>query len=279
MRTKKITLLIATLLVVTVSVFLVVNNFGRPGLAKLEVDSNPQLELFIDGKSAGKTPYDGTFSPKELVIQIGSYETKVALQPGIKTIIRRDFSNDLHSSSGMVVSFEKNTAGSAALAIVSDPGGAQINLDGIPKGFTPLNINDLSGGTHQLDLYSEGSNSVRFPVNLESGYKLIAVVDLSPSTATKQTTTQNTKIENKVNQVMVKILDTPTGFLRVRSLPTIASDEVAEVHPGEQYPFIKQDDKSGWFDILLTASASGTPLQSGWISNTYAATSSAIIKP
>jgi uncharacterized protein YgiM (DUF1202 family) len=64
---------------------------------------------------------------------------------------------------------------------------------------------------------------------------------------------------------MVEILTIPNGFLRVRSEPNTTSNEIAQVHPGEKYKFIKKDEKTGWYDIELTASVSG------WVTDVYTA--------
>jgi hypothetical protein len=63
----------------------------------------------------------------------------------------------------------------------------------------------------------------------------------------------------------VSILDTPTGFLRVRSLPSVSGTEVGQVIPGENYPLLETAD-SGWYLIKVQLEATS----SGWISPQYA---------
>ena len=269
MKKKRILILISVFLIVGLGVFLVINGFGKKQLASLEVDSNINLPLYVDGNLVGNTPFTTTMTAKEVRVKLGSFETEVNLTPGIKTIIKRNFTKDGVSSGGVVVSFIKNDSDNATLAVVSNPDGGQIKVDGTLRGFAPMNI-DLTNGTHQLVLEANGYTSSNFAVNLVNGYKLIAVVDLlssEPSTTTKNTAV-STSSQN-LNQVMVQILATPTGFLRVRKEPTITSDEIGQVHPGEKYPFVVRDDKTGWYQIQLTASSSG------WVSDTYVATSSA----
>ncbi len=95
------------------------------------------------------------------------------------------------------------------------------------------------------------------------------MVDLSSAASSIANTNKSvSNIKPELNSVVVEILSTPNGFLRVRSEPNTSSNEVAEVHQGEKYKFIKTDFKTGWYDIELSAS------MSGWISNVYAATSS-----
>ena len=62
----------------------------------------------------------------------------------------------------------------------------------------------------------------------------------------------------------VEILQTDTGFLRVRENPSTLGKEIRQVRPGESYSLLDIDGKTGWFKIELE---DGTV---GWISNQYA---------
>lgn len=59
----------------------------------------------------------------------------------------------------------------------------------------------------------------------------------------------------------VRIMKTPTGWLRVRAGAGTGSAEVAKVYPGEEYPIVTT--QSGWIQILLQ---NGTQ---GWVSTRY----------
>ena len=69
---------------------------------------------------------------------------------------------------------------------------------------------------------------------------------------------------------MIEILSTPTGFLRVRAQPSTLSEEVGKVEPGQTFPLLEQDEKTGWFKIEFSEAGDGEPAQAGWISNQYA---------
>jgi hypothetical protein len=60
----------------------------------------------------------------------------------------------------------------------------------------------------------------------------------------------------------VKILDTGTGFLRVRSGPGTSYPEISRVTPGDVYELL--DESSGWYKIKLS------PDVSGWVSSQFA---------
>ncbi len=255
MKKKRIYIFVFVVLVVGFIIYLLVNGFGKPKLASIEVDSNSKLHVFIDGKDVGEAPYTGIYEPKVVTVKIGDFETRVKLVTQVKTIIRRG------DGDGEVVSFEKIVGSDAVLAVVTDPNVAQVKVDNEVRGETPVNVT-LTSGTHQLEVSANGYNLVKLPVNLVGGYKLTAVVDLSPIVV--KPTPKPEETPNELNQAMVEILATPNGFLRVRSDPNIASSEIAQVHEGEKYRLIKTDTKSGWYDIQLTASVSG------WVSNVYA---------
>ena len=68
----------------------------------------------------------------------------------------------------------------------------------------------------------------------------------------------------------IEILDTPTGFLRVRTLPGSAGSEIHQVKPGEKYPFLEEDEETGWFKIQFQDPAPGLPEGIvGWVSNEF----------
>jgi uncharacterized protein YgiM (DUF1202 family) len=61
----------------------------------------------------------------------------------------------------------------------------------------------------------------------------------------------------------VLILQTPTGFLRVRDQASLNGAEIGQIKPGETYQLL--DDKTtGWYQIQLTNG------KTGWISSQYA---------
>ncbi len=60
----------------------------------------------------------------------------------------------------------------------------------------------------------------------------------------------------------LQILDTPTGFLRVRANPSTSASEITQVKPGEKYSLL--EEKASWYKIKVKE---GTE---GWVSGQYA---------
>src|SRR5579859_3169815 len=171
MKKKRLFVFIIVILVIGIIGFLIINGFGKTKLASLEVDSNVNLPVYVDGQSVGNTPYTATFPVKQITIGVGSYETRVDLTSGVKTVIKRDFSQDMKNSSGMIASFEKNDSSGSTLAVVTNPDGALINFDGMAEGPAPINVNSTDGD-HKLEVSALGYETSDLSIKLVNGYKL-----------------------------------------------------------------------------------------------------------
>ncbi len=269
MKIKRLLIFILILLVIACGAFFYINKFASQKLGKLEVNSNSTMDAFIDNENLGhKFPISNTYEPKKVTVKIGDYETNVYLQAGIKTIVNRDFQND--KGYGEVISFEATGQSYGSVSAISNPAGARIIIDDKDIGTTPISIDNMSEGNHKLNISLDGYLSREFQINVYKGYKLLANFNLlQDSTAV---IVQDNTVLTKEEKTIVKILETPNGFLRVRKQPTTQSDEVFRVYKDQEYELKSSNDKLGWFEIRIDAT------RSGWISDIYAATSSSIIK-
>lgn len=69
--------------------------------------------------------------------------------------------------------------------------------------------------------------------------------------------------ENQIpEKKMIKIKDTPTGWLNVRDGPGLSYAQVKRINPGEIYELL--DEKFGWYQIQLDEKTTG------WITSVYA---------
>lgn len=248
--------------------------YFRPKPRGILVTSSPISNVFINGNLVGKTPYEGTFDLGEILLKLTPessdlsllpYETKVNLISGIKTVIRREFADSEDATSGDIVSFEKEGGREAGIVVISVPDNAQISLDGTPRGFTPYKGSNISVGEHQVSVKSFGYIDRVLTVKTIAGYKLTIFSKLAEIAAEPKV--EAAKTEKKT---FVEIVDTPTGFLRVRSLPGSAGREIHQVSPGDKFLFLDEDTATGWFKIELEAPTAGLPDgRTGWISNEY----------
>lgn len=242
----------------------------KPKGAGISVETTPTSTVFINGEQVGRSPFRQTRDPGEVTVKLipesfetplAPYETKVELVSGIETIIMRDFGETEDESSGVVISFERVGGNETSIAVVSIPDSAEISIDGAVRGFAPLKESTVTPGEHSLKIAADGYEERTIRVNAHEGYKLTVVVKLAPDGEMPKEEEKEEPEEPKVEEV--EILDTPTGFLRVRGGPSTAHEEIAQVEPGERYPYLETDEDTGWFKIDIDG-------EEGWVSNQYA---------
>ena len=260
--------------VVFIGVVYFLVGYFRPKLGGILVNTTPPASVFINGNSVGTTPYEGTFEAGSIDLKLVSqepgknylpYEIKVVLASGIKTIVRREFSENDETSSGDIVSFEKEGGREAGIVVVSEPDNAQILIDGTPRGFAPYKGSNVAVGEHQIGIKSPGYSDRTLNVKTIAGYKLTIIAKLAK--LAEEPKVEAAKTETKT---FIEITNTPTGFLRVRSEPGSAGREIHQVKPGDKFPFLEEDAVSGWFKIQIQAPAPGLPDGVvGWVSNEY----------
>lgn len=263
-------------IILSVIVFLILLAFFlvsiiRPKGAGLLVKTSPSALVYLNGVQVGKTPYETTIKPGEVTLKLVPestetpltyYETKVNLISGIKTIVEREFGETDEVSQGEIISFEKVGGNQTGISIVSNPDSAQISIDGQIRGFTPVKISSILQGEHQIILSAPGYLERTVNLNSILGYKLTLIVKLAKDINAQKT--PEPKAEEETETMLVEILTTPTGYLRVRSEPSASASEVSQVKPGEKYLFIEDDAATGWFKIEYQKG------KSGWVSNQYA---------
>jgi len=251
--------------------FFLVGSF-KPKAAGILIETTPNAQVFIDGERMGKTPFELTREPGEVIIKLvpestdiplSIFETKLELVSGIKTVVKREFAETEEESAGIIISFEKTNKKETSAAIISIPDASQISIDGLVRGFTPFKTTNILPTDHEIIVTAPGYKEGKYLVKTVEGYKLTAVVKLSPDEESEEETE-----EEKEEVIEVEILDTPTGFLRVRSEPSTAGAEVARVEPGEKFFLLEEDRDSGWFKIEFEDEDESTA--SGWISDQYA---------
>lgn len=265
--------------------------FFQPTQAGLRVTSNPPATVFLDGEEMGQTTFEKEdLKPGEKTLRLVPqatattyfpWETKVKLVNKTMVIVNRDFGETESLSAGEVMSLEPIAdKKSASLVVISNPDSAVVSLNNETKGFTPLNQDNLSEGTYEIRLATNGYQERLVRVNLKNGFRLVVNVKLAEEKEEEAETEEEgeeaeatgTPTPSPVAKVTPKttppprpyvlIKDTPTGWLRVRMGPTIAATEAAKVDPGEMFPLL--DEESGWYKIEYEED------EEGWVSGQYA---------
>lgn len=253
----------------------------KPG--GLRIETTPKATVFINGALVGETPFEGSYKAEQILLRLvpeGSsenllpYETSIKLSPGIETVVGRTFKVSEAESSSYVISFEKNRLETAAFVAISDPVNSQVLVDGVSRGFSPYDITAISPAMHTITIKSPGYTDFTMTVKTLVGYRLTFFAKLGKASATN-TETDNIKATDKI----VTILDTPTGYLRVRSKPGKDGEEIAQATSGQTFPYLDTDIETGWIEIQYQAPKTGLPSGIiGWISGDYASVSASTKK-
>lgn len=280
MQTFKVVLItIISVIILGLTTFFLMG-YLKPKPGGILVDTTPISSVYINDSLVGKTPFKGTYDAGSVNIKLVPdiadqnlipYETRLILVSGIQTVVRYEFGKTEDESSGDIISFEKENRQTTSLVIVSTPDNAQVSLDGVPRGFTPYRTSTISPAEHQITIKVPGYIERNLTVKTLQGFRLTVFAKLAKSSDPVQT--QETPIPTSTPAVKtyIEILDTPTGFLRVRTEPGTKGEEIAEVKPGSKYPYLDTDLASGWFKIQYQDPKPGLPNGiTGWVSNEFA---------
>jgi hypothetical protein len=286
---KKIVFILITSFILAVIFFLayqfLFNLHSQKGA--LQVTSAPEGKVFLNNKYLGQTPLCKCEAGDMLDVgkytirlvpfdkNLPEFQEKIEISGSVLTVVDRKFGKNALSEGSIISLTPLSDKGKIELLVVSFPQGSTVILDDNIIGTTPILFKDVTESDHVLKVkktgYKEKTVRIRTPV----GYKLTVAAYLSTSTAlvtsspgasvsasvTPSVPVADTPSPTSVGNVV--ILDTPTGFLRVREGASVGSKEIAQVSPGESYPVV--DEQTGWYQIKLHNGISG------WVSSQYAA--------
>jgi len=246
---------------------------------RLQVLSRPGAAVFLDNVMKGNTPYTNTLKEGEYLLKVvpdgvatqaASWQKKISLFSGSLTYVDVQLeSTDIASWADVywltqLGTFDK----SSGLIVETEPSGALVYIDNDEKGVSPLTLENVSQGSHELSVFMPGFSRRSKKINVSSGYQLHAYMKLAldPSQKAQYTVFEPTPIPTiasiKEPSNTVRILDTPTGWLRVRDEPTLAGSESARVNPGQRFELM--EEQTGWYKIKVDGQ------KQGWISSEYA---------
>jgi len=269
--------------------------FSKKNNGALSVSSTPKAIVFIDGAQVGTTPYLNDklqvgehivkLVPETTDDKLTPWEGKVVLNPNVLTVVTRNLGSTAQASSGEVVWLEKIASkDKSSVTVISFPDQAVVRIDGEPKGFSPITIDDLNPGSYQVVVASTGYEERTISAKTVAGYRLIISVQLSKKIeGIEEATPSGEKIETTPTPTgevtptpkpspqatvtpppkpYIKVKETPTGWLRVREKPTTSSTELTKINPGEMFPYL-EEEKNGWYKIEYEED------KEGWVSGVY----------
>ena len=275
-------LFILAVIFITSGLFLfvkVLDSFKSPGKGALQISTNVKSKVFLNGVEIGTAPlckctenetiqsgiYDLRIEPEDK--NLAAFSTKVKINGGVLTAVERTFLPGAYASAS-ILTLEKTTSSQPELIITSLPDNAIVTINSISKGVTPFQSSDLSVSEHELRIGKEGFQEKTMQIKMIENHKLIIEVYLGTQGADEQLE-QQTETNNEetgetqtdepetieIEQRTVTILDTPNGFLRVRSGAGTNFPEVARVNSGDTFDLLSEE--TGWLEIKIDDQISG----------------------
>lgn len=297
---RKIVFILLTLLVLSGVLYFFYRVFfsGESGKGALQVTSIPEATVYLNNEKIGVTPLcicgsdigentrgiaslgmlfgkdvgDNLLPTGEYTIRLvpnnsnfSEFQEKIIIGKNVMTVVDRTFS-DGAKSEGSVISLEKlHSDEKAELLVLTIPDNASVVLDGERVGDSPLHKTDITDSNHELLISKNGYTDKAVRLKTASGYKLVAKIYLGvneQALGSPEAATGSAQLDNEVASLMVKILPTGTGFLRVREGPSTSDQEIGRVTPGETYVLLDEEDN--WFEIEFEEG------ETGWVSSDFA---------
>jgi len=253
----------------------------------LDITSTPPSTVFLNGESVGDTPYSNkAIDPGEYTIKLvpqggdnlTPYEIKRTLPSEVSTVISRNFAASDPDSSGYILMLEPEAGGKTYLSVISDPDAVNVNLDNAPHGFTPLSKIETTPGSHSIFLTSPGYLEQTIPVNTVAGYNLVlstklasqsinlmapdATTPATPSATLSPSPSNASPSSMTMAKPYVEVLETETGWLRVRKEASGTAEELGKANTGEKLKYLGETTQTGWHKVEFAGSV-------GYVSGKY----------
>lgn len=273
-----------SILLVASGIFLFVRvlySFKNVEKGALQVTANIKSKVYLNGNLIGETQLckcnqNDTLQAGEYDIRIeptdttyAAYTTRVRINGGVLTAVDRTFLPGSLASS-YVLTLEKSQSQKGELVITTIPEGAMVTIDSVASGATPFTTDKLSASEHELEIQKQGFAKKTVRIRIVDGHKLIVNATLGTegsgeelsATPTPTTTPTEGISPTPAANGKVTILDTPNGFLRVRSGAGTTFSEVSRVNSGDSFDLLNEE--TGWYEIQVDSTTTG------WISSQFA---------
>ncbi len=221
---------------------------GVFNIAGIKVTSLPNSAVYLNGKSLGRTPIESdSLQPGEYDLRLdssqGGWEGKVRLNQGTVTLVNRDLSENIASSSGEVLTLMPGTG----VVITSNPDKADLKIDGKDYGTTPRFISNILAGEHDFVLSKESFLKRDVRAKIPPGKILDLNVDLAITETNFGEDVHSSIIKSVSQQAIVN--NTPLGYVRLRSTPSIYAKEITTVSSGKTVTVLSQN--GSWTKVGL----------------------------
>ena len=273
---KKIIFVVLCFLIALLIFVLVVYLLGqRPEKGALQITSSPNSKVYINDRLIGQTPLcvcegnkmlgvgDYTIRLVPISGNFEPFQRKITITSKVLTVVDRTFSQTALAQASIISLTEIADKKDAQISVISFPDNSSVYLDSNLVGQTPTLLKNITESDHEIKVTRDGYKDKIIRIRTVLGYRLDALIYLGidPNIATASATLISSP-SAVASKPTVLILDTPTGFLRVRDKPSLAGAEVGQVKPSETYELVSE--QISWYQIKLKNG------QTGWISSQYA---------
>jgi hypothetical protein len=143
---------------------------GAPAMATLAVQSNPAgVPFFVDGVERGVTPARVTLAPGSHILELRGR--------GVPRVIPVTLTAGAELS--QYLEFLEAPA-TGQMSVQSDPPGATVTVDGVQRGVTPLTVEALTPGEHEVILQGQGTSATH-KVAVQAGTTAALLAPLKPA--------------------------------------------------------------------------------------------------
>lgn len=273
---KKFLFILAPFIIVILFFFVVIFFLNQnKGKGALQVTSVPQAKVYLNDRLLGQTPLcecdlkdmitSGDYTIKLVPTQgnLQPFEQRITILAKVLTVVDRTFGPQGLGSGSIISLTPISDKKDAQISTISFPNTTEVFLDNNLEGQTPLLLKNITESDHELKLIREGYKDKIIRIRTVLGYKLESLIFLGidPNVATASATQISSPSAAVLTVAKILILQTPTGFLRVRDQASLGGAEIGQAKPGETYTLL--DEQSGWYKIKFNEKI-------GWISSQYA---------
>lgn len=247
-------LLLGFCLILTAVILTGCDKFLTEAKVGLQITSQPTTVVYLNDQKVGSTPYNSfDLKPGEFSIKLASgsanWSGQVKLNPGTISVVNRVFESDEGEASGEVLTMEKGSG----ITLISIPDNVEVTIDSSPVGSTPVNLKDIPIGSHRVVLSKDGYLKRAVQVQTHLGFSTLVNVQLAKEKVKPSLVPAQSAIISQI-----EVLQTPTGWLRVRTDPSFGGREISKINAGEKYPLLAE--QADWVKIQLPGG------EAGWVS-------------
>lgn len=265
-----LSILLVCAIIISIALILRILFFSpKAKVGSLQINSLPKATVFINDKEIGQTPItQEKIPPREYKIKLVTaknyWETTVPVVSEGLTFVSREIGENTQDSAGQILTVEKiPVTDKCEAVIVADPVEAVLSIDGLEKGKATAIFKDLYCGERALVVSAPGYSSQIISSKLTAGFRLNAIVKLRQANYLPPRDiplASSSAITVPIASQSATVLDTPTGFLRVRSASSSSAIEIGRIDAGKTVEILEKG--VDWVKIKFKETE-------GWVAANY----------